>query len=424
MIPFLLPLLMPLDNWWDGILKFLDVIMQPLYWAISGILVGVHSLLSTFMDPDGGLTWVLSIMSLTIVIRSLLIPLFVRQIRSSRAMQMLGPKQKELQEKYGHDREKLGQETMKLFKEEGVSPTASCLPLVLQMPILIGLYNVLSYTSHGTALGSFFVDNPALVTSLNQATLFGARLSATFLPMTSLGPTQIFAGILVIGMVATLFVTQLQLMRKNMPPEALTGPMAQQQKTMLYIFPFMYLFMGLNIPVGVLVYWLTSNLWTLGQQYILIHNNPAPNTPAYVDWADRMRAKGIDPEELARKRAGRGRKAPAGGASRVVRQRGTTPTATTPESSTYSDTGRSNYRTDGAKPGTSRPVGSPKSEGSDAQRPSSGDTKPVSGTARPASGGTTSKPTAGGPKPPATDSGRQQVTRQQPTRQSRAKRKS
>lgn len=110
-------------------------------------------------------------------------------------------------------------------------------------------------------------------------------------------------------MTIVLFVTQLQLMRKNMPPEALTGPMAQQQKMMLYLFPFMYLFMGVNIPIGVLIYWLTTNVWNMVQQYILIHNNPAPNTPAYVDWEERMRAKGKDPDEIIAKR--RGKKRPA-----------------------------------------------------------------------------------------------------------------
>jgi len=91
-----------------------------------------------------------------------------------------------------------------------------------------------------------------------------------------------------------------------LPPFGQVGPgaMAQQQKMMLYLFPFMYLFMGVNIPIGVLVYWLTTNLWTMGQQYILIHNNPAPGTPAYVDWEERMRAKGKDPVEIAARRRG------------------------------------------------------------------------------------------------------------------------
>ncbi len=305
----LLPLLLPMDLWSD-IGGFFNTIMSPLYWAVSGVLVAFHSFFSLFLDPAAGVTWALSIILLTMLIRTLLIPLFVKQINSSRNMQLLGPKQRALQEKYGHDRERLGQETMKLYKDEGVNPMASCLPLLLQMPIFLSLFWVLNNASHGIPMG-IFVDRPDLMESLRNATLFGAKISATFWPIpdTGIGGTQILAAVLVIGMTIVLFVTQLQLMRKNMPPEALTGPMAQQQKMMLYLFPFMYLFMGVNIPIGVLIYWLTTNVWNMVQQYILIHNNPAPNTPAYVDWEERMRAKGKDPDEIIAKR--RGKKRPA-----------------------------------------------------------------------------------------------------------------
>ena len=128
-------------------------------------------------------------------------------------------------------------------------------------------------------------------------------------------------------------------MRKNMPPEALTGPMAQRQKTMLYMFPVIYAIGGVSIPIGVLIYWLTTNLWTLGQQYILIHNNPAPGTPAYVDWEERMRAKGLDPDAIAAKRRGSKKRSETGGAdpTKVARQ-GTTasgsPATTEPDAET------------------------------------------------------------------------------------------
>ena len=308
-------LLLPL-NLWDDFLGMLGAMMTPLYWAVSGILVGFHSLLTTLgMHADWGGTWALSIVLLTMTIRTALIPLFVRQINSARNMQLIQPKAKVLQEKYGHDRERLGQETMKLYKEEGVNPMASCLPLLLQMPIFLSLFWVLNNAARGQAMG-VFTDRPELMESLRHATLFGAEISGTFLPIpeTGIGPTQILTAVLVIAMTGVLFVTQLQLMRKNMPPEALTGPMAQQQKMMLYMFPAIYAIGGVSIPIGVLIYWLTSNLWTMGQQYILIHNNPAPGTPAYVDWEERMRAKGRDPELIAAKRRGAGRKRPEAGA--------------------------------------------------------------------------------------------------------------
>lgn len=297
------PLLLPLDIW-SSIGGAMNAMMQPIYWAISGILVGFHTMFSQFLDPESGLAWTLAIISLTVVIRTAMIPLFVKQINSSRKMQLLGPRLKELQAKYGSDREKLGQETMKMYKDEGVNPAASCLPILLQMPIFIGLFRVLNGAARNQPEGHFFTKNQDLVDSLRNAQLFGADISGTFMPFETFGATQWVALFLIIAMTSSLFVTQLQLMRKNMPPEALTGQMAQQQKMMLYLFPIMYLFFGVSIPIGVMLYWFASNLWTLGQQYILIRNNPTPNTPAYIDWEERMRAKGKDPQEIINKRLG------------------------------------------------------------------------------------------------------------------------
>ena len=294
-------------------LEFLDTLMQPIYWVMSGILVGAHSLWSTVLDPDSGWTWVLAIVSLTIVVRMLMIPLFVRQINSSRAMQLVAPKTRALQEKYGSDRERYGQEVMKLYKEEGVNPAASCLPLVLQMPVFLGLFYVLNGAATGHPKGYWFVENAHLVDSLRESTILGAKISATLAQNGfTVGPTMFVAGFLVISMVVSLFFMQLMLMRKNMPPEALEGPFAQQQKMMLYLFPAIYLFTGYAFPIGVMIYWLASNLWTIGQQYLLIHNNPTPNTPAYVDWEDRMRRKGKDPEEIVRRRSAKLKRKGAG----------------------------------------------------------------------------------------------------------------
>jgi YidC/Oxa1 family membrane protein insertase len=114
-----------------------------------------------------------------------------------------------------------------------------------------------------------------------------------------------------LAMTGVLFMTQLQLMSRNMPPEAMTGQFAQTQKMMLYLFPVMYLVGGVSIPIGVLVYWLTSNLWTLGQQYLLMHNNPTPNTPAYIDWEERMIRKGKDPKMIQAERIAKRQKRPA-----------------------------------------------------------------------------------------------------------------
>jgi YidC/Oxa1 family membrane protein insertase len=273
---------------WDGIVDLFNTVMTPLYWAVSALLVGWHWLLGRVLDPNGGWAWALSIAGLTIVIRTLLIPLFVRQIRSSRNMQLLQPKMKELQKKYGHDREKLGQEMMKLYKETGTNPFSSCLPLLLQSPIFLALFRVLDYAAKGQWHSEIM---KPYVGSLQHAKIFGAEISQTFLKASGSGAgnVKVVAIVLIILMTGTMFTTQLQLMRKNMPKEALTGQAAQMQKIMLYVFPVFFLIGGFNFPIGVLIYWFVSNLWTMGQQFYVIRRNPAPGTPAYDSMQARKR---------------------------------------------------------------------------------------------------------------------------------------
>jgi len=295
----------------SGIGDFFTSIMTPLHAAMSFVIMWAYRFWSMLTGADMGLTWAFSIMTLTVIVRTILIPLFVKQINSARNMQLIQPKIKELQEKYGADREKLGIETQKLMKSEGVNPMASCFPMLLQMPVFFALYQVLYAASQGRPLGYFFVHNPSLVDSLYKAKVFGASLAGNFITgWRGFGATQIMAVVLVLMMTGLLFITQRQLMSKNMPPEAMTGPMAQQQKMMLYLFPFMYLFMGVVIPVGVLVYWVTNNLWTLVQQFLLIRNNPTPGTPAYIEWEERMIRKGKDPKALAEARLAKRQKRP------------------------------------------------------------------------------------------------------------------
>lgn len=323
----LFDLLIPLNSLWDGFYGFLSTLIQPLYWAVSGLLVLFHWLWSQILPADAGVTWVLSIVFMTVFIRTLLIPLFIKQINSARNMQLVQPKMQALQKKYGADRQRLGEETMKLYKEEGINPAASCLPLLLQMPIFLSLFRVLQGVADGQIRGHWFKVNPELVSSLQNAEFLGAKLAWRTFPMGDFGPaqpggfgaTQILGIVMVILMVATLFVTQLQLMRKNMPPEALTGPMAQQQKMMLYLMPIIFAVSSAVMPIGVLIYWLTSNVWTMGQQGLLIRNNPAPNTPAFIDWEERMIAKGKDPKQILEERAAKRRRVRKDAApSRVV----------------------------------------------------------------------------------------------------------
>jgi YidC/Oxa1 family membrane protein insertase len=267
-------------------------IMTPLYYAISGVLVAWHWFFSEVlrMNPDGGGTWVLSIIGLTLTVRALLIPLFVKQIKSSRNMQLIQPKVKELQKKYGHDRERLAQETMKLYKESGTNPFASCLPIIIQMPIFLALFRLLDHHA-AKGEGVAFLTK-SLAESFGNSELFGlVPLKATFLNSGGVLGVQILAAFLVVAMTATTFTTQRQLMSKNMPADALSGPYAQQQKLLLYVLPVVFAVGGIAFPVGVLFYWTTSNLWTMGQQFYVIRNNPAPGTAAATAKADRDKAK-------------------------------------------------------------------------------------------------------------------------------------
>jgi YidC/Oxa1 family membrane protein insertase len=272
-----------------------DTLLAPLYWVVSWIMIGWHEFFSLFMDADSGGTWALSIIGLVVVMRIILIPLFVKQIKSMRNMQLIQPQMRELQAKYGHDKEKLSQEMMKLYKDTGSNPFSSCLPVLAQAPFFFALFRVLNGIAEDVPRGAF-ADYPALFASLSESTVFGAPLAASFAtayeypnPTT----TRIIAGVMVVLMTTTTFFTQRQLMRQNMPKSALEGPFAQQQKILLYILPLMFLFSGYYFPLGVVLYWLTSNIWTMGQQFYVIRRMPAPGTPAEEAMRKRKEAKAV-----------------------------------------------------------------------------------------------------------------------------------
>ena len=275
---------------------FFSAIATPLYYAISGILLFWHRVVTLVLSPENGWSWVLAIVGLTVTIRALLIPLFVKQIKSSRNMQLIQPKVKELQKKYGHDRERLAQETMKLYKDTGTNPFASCLPLLIQMPIFLVLFRLVNKAAHNEAKGFLSV---ADVHHFADAKIFGARLADTF-NGTHDTSVRVLAAVLVVAMCATTFFTQRQLMAKNMPAEAMQGQYAQQQKILLYVLPFVFAISGIAFPIAAMLYWTTSNVWTMGQQFYVIRNSPAPGTPAEKAKLER------DREKAARKAARHG----------------------------------------------------------------------------------------------------------------------
>jgi YidC/Oxa1 family membrane protein insertase len=270
-------------------------IMTPLYYAVSAVMLAWHKGLTFIgLDPEGGAAWALSIIGLTLVIRALLIPLFVKQIKASRNMQLIQPKVKELQKKFGHDRQKLAEETMKLYKDAGTNPFASCLPILMQMPIFFALFRMLDQAAKKGKAHGFLTTE--LAENFGQSKLWGIPIADSFWEARTWGPSgdvgvMLFALVLVLAMTATTFTTQRQLMSKNMPADAMSGPYAQQQKMLLYILPVAFGLGGVAFPIGVLLYWTTSNLWTMSQQFYVIRNNPAPGTPAFKAKEERDRAK-------------------------------------------------------------------------------------------------------------------------------------
>ena len=260
-------------------MDILSVILWPLKWVVELLLVAFHWLFSqtgiAALGYDEGLTWVLSIVGLVIVVRAALIPIFVRQIKSQRKMLEVAPQLKKIQDKYRgkkdqFSREAMSRETMAMYKKTGTNPLSSCLPLLLQMPIFFALFSVLNDAQRSNAgVGPL---NQSLAESFGNATLFGnAPLHDTF---------------------ASQFITQLQIVSKNMSPETKASPMFKQQRIMLYLLPLVFAFSGVAFPLGVMFYWLTSNIWTMIQQFLVIRNMPTPGSEAAKLREERLARKG------------------------------------------------------------------------------------------------------------------------------------
>ena len=285
-----------------------DTILGPIEWAVAWIMYACHWVLTHLGFSEGpSFAWVLSIVGLVIVIRIILIPLFFRQIRASRGMQMMQPELQAIQKKYKGksdpaSREALSRETMALYRKHGTNPFASCLPILLQSPIFFALFRVLNHLPQiaDGEKGAIGPINSSVAHDIETSQIFGAQLSDVFKSAEGTN-AKVAAAILIIAMCATTFFTQRQLTMKNMPKAALQGPMAQTQKLMLWGYPVIFAISGINFPIGVLVYWTTTNLWSMGQQFYTIKRMPAPGSEAERIYkekkAARDRAKGIIPEE-------------------------------------------------------------------------------------------------------------------------------
>ncbi|MEV0400620.1 membrane protein insertase YidC [Actinoallomurus sp. NPDC050550] len=263
-------------------LSFLD----PLFKAVAWVIVQIHAGLSLIFPADSGWAWGLSIFLLTVLMRLILFPLFVKQIHASRKMQELQPQVQALRKKYKKDKQRLNQEMMKLYQEAGANPLSGCLPLVVQFPIFISLYNVLRAISTTPKGQSKFGISSHLIQSAQNADIFGAHIPSTFKDAFSSGHAgaMVVTGLAVLISSTTTFFTMKSSVGRSMQTMTADNPMMASQKYLVYLSPLFGLF-GLTLPLGVLIYWVTTNSWTLAQSHYVYKKYPMATPAAQGDGA-------------------------------------------------------------------------------------------------------------------------------------------
>ena len=313
----------------------MDTILWPLKVAVAWVMVRIHDFLVLIgMGKGPGAAWVLSIVGLTILMRLLIMPLFVRQIRASRGMQLMQPELKAIQDKYKGkkdqaSRQRMQEEMMALYRKHGTNPFSSCFPILLQMPVFFALFRVLA-NLQSVAEGTYAVHTghdsigpltAALAEEVQKSTVFGASLSSSFMNATD-SATKIVTVVMIVMMSVTQWYTMAQLSTKNMPESAKTSdnPMMRSQKIMMTVMPIFFAFTGIQFQIGVLVYWVTTNLWTMGQQFFTIRNMPAPGSEAEKKYRARINAKrarrgqpSLEEEEAAKRAAEAAERGQVGG---------------------------------------------------------------------------------------------------------------
>jgi YidC/Oxa1 family membrane protein insertase len=249
--------------------------LNPLFDAVAWVIMRIHAILAVPFGADSGWAWGLSIVLLVILLRVLMLPLFIKQVRAQQRMQQHMPQLQEIRKKYKNDKQKLNEETMKYYRENGVNPLSGCLPLLAQFPVFIALFNVLRAIADNHL--QYGLTQPVL-DSAKQAHVFGVLLSDKFLFMHPPASLSVRAVILasVIVSACTTFLTMRQSQKRGMMqqgPVDPDNPMAQSQKYMVYIAP-LFALSGLYWQYGLVIYWVTNNLWTMGQQQFLFRNLP------------------------------------------------------------------------------------------------------------------------------------------------------
>ena len=255
-------------------------LLDPLYEAVAWVIMRLHALFGAMFGPSSGWAWALTIIFLVVIMRLILVPLFIKQMHATRKMTALAPQVAELKKKYKGDKQKLNEETMKLYRENGANPLAGCLPVVAQLPVFFALFGVLRAISLDEPKYGL---TPAVVHSAQTAHILGVTvadrllsklLPPTFFPLDT--EQRIVILLTVVVSATTTFMTVRQSMKRGMTPQMdPDNPMASSQKMMQYIVP-VFALSGLYWQYGLVMYWVTTNLWTLGQQYVLFKRFPPP----------------------------------------------------------------------------------------------------------------------------------------------------
>jgi YidC/Oxa1 family membrane protein insertase len=255
-----------------------------LYEAVGWVFTHIYDVLKPVFGPTSGWTWAFSIVILVVLMRLIMVPLFIKQMHTTRAMSSLQPQMAALRKKYKNDKQTLNQETMKLYQEAGVNPLMGCLPFALQLPLFFGLFSVLRAIAEYTGGTPKYGLPKSMVVAGTHAKILGASIADKVL-FTGTAHVPLHAKLVILAAVlismATTYLTIRQSMKRGMMPAATPdNPMASSQKYMTYIMPFFAL-TGLYWPFGLVLYWVTTNVWTLGQQFIL--GRRYPYTPPAAD---------------------------------------------------------------------------------------------------------------------------------------------
>ena len=257
--------------------------LNPVYEAVAWVFTHIYNVLSPLFGAQSGWTWALTIIILVVLMRLIMVPLFVKQMHTTRKMSALAPQMQALRKKYKNDKQTLNQEMMKLYQEAGVNPLMGCLPVVAQLPLFFALFSVLRAIAEWQSVAISGQPKYGLPLSMVQnakdASIFGANITEKVLfthgAVVPLHAKLVILAAVVISMITT-FLTVRQSMKRGMMPAANPdNPMGNSQKYMMYIMP-VFALSGLYWPFGLVLYWVTTNVWTLGQQYVLFRRFPQP----------------------------------------------------------------------------------------------------------------------------------------------------